>query len=499
MRQVILIYPKTGIDINKVSVSLPLSVLFVGTAIKNYEVHIIDLRIEKDWKSKIKEFKNIFAVGISSMTGYQISSGLECAKFVRKINNKIPIIWGGIHPTLDPIKTLKNKFVDYIVIGEGEKTFPELLKTLSRKLDLKGLLGIGFKKDGKIVINKERELINLNEYPIPNYNLLNVQNYITTQTKGERDICMITSRGCPHRCAYCYNPVFNKGKYRYISAKNVIKHIKYLLDNFNISAIHINEDNFFVNKERVKKICKIIIKEKIKVNLRTTCRVDYIKRYSVKFLRLLKRAGFNELYIGVESGSNRVLSLIKKGLTKEQASLICEKLKEANISPKFSFMGGFPTETREEVIETLKLMEKLVSKNNKTYCSSIQLFSPYPGTELFDLAIKYGFNPPNTFEDYGKSNWSEIDYSWLSIEDKKFLEKISYATHFLDGKSVAEYLGNKFLVKILNKIYGSYLRVRIKIDFYWFMPETHLFKRFLTKNNKTQEVDKVLEKAKEIF
>lgn len=478
---ILFVVPSTGVDKKNVNVSLPLQALYIGSEVeKEYDFNIIDLRLEKYWKNKIKSLiKNTIAIGITTMTGQQITSGLECAKFVREINPNVPIIWGGIHPSIDPIKTIKHTLVDYVVIGEGEKTFLELLNALKNKSDLNDVDGICFQKDDNTIITKEREFIDLNERPIPDYKLLNVSDYITTEVFSESNIMMLTSRGCPHNCMFCYNGGYNKGKYRTLTPENFIRHLQYIIKNFNIFAVIFNDDNFFVDKKRVEDICNLIIKNKLNVTFKTTCRIEYIVSYSKDFLSLMKKAGFIELYLGVESGSNKILSFIKKGCTKDDVIKACMKLKEVGIVPKFSFMAGFPKEEKEDIIETLDLMVELIELNKDAHCTPIQLFSPYPKTELFDISIEDGLKIPKTFEGYGKSNWNEIKHDWLSNRDKKFLEKMSFATFFLDGKSIAEYFKNNIFIKTLNMLYGFILRLRIKYRFYYFMPETYLIKRIL--------------------
>jgi len=154
---VILIYPKTGIDIGA-TVSPPHSLLCIAAPLQKagYQVKIIDQRTDADWCIRLTEYleKNPICVGISSMTGTQIYFGIEAAKIVRKLTNgKIPIIWGGPHPSIIPEQTLQSEYADMVCVGEGDETFKELVNAFAKKRPLSEVLGIAFKDGGKIIIN----------------------------------------------------------------------------------------------------------------------------------------------------------------------------------------------------------------------------------------------------------------------------------------------------------------------------------------------------------
>jgi len=250
MSEVILFYPK--IEERKDHL-LPLSVLLVAAPLVKYgySVKIIDQRVEKNWKEiLLKELrKNPLLVGISALTGRQILYGLQVSQLVKENSNAL-VVWGGVHPSLLPEQTLQNKFIDIVVIGEGEETLLELANKLKRKEDWSNILGIGYKRNGKIHINKRREFINLNTQPKIPYNLIDIEKYIAKKSfasgKPGRDVALYTSRGCPHRCAFCYNKEFNKRVWRGESAERVIEHIKYLVNTYKISSFNVQDDEFLL-------------------------------------------------------------------------------------------------------------------------------------------------------------------------------------------------------------------------------------------------------------
>jgi len=166
---VVLVYPKVRLD-RPIweEIRIPLGLLTIATPldIAGYKVKIIDQRVEKYWKKILLDElkKEPICVGISSMTGPQIKYALEVSKLVKQ-NSNIPVVWGGVHPSLLPEQTLKNDFVDIVVQGEGEETFYELVRALKDKSTLNGIKGIWYKEDGKLKRNPPRPFIDLNQQP----------------------------------------------------------------------------------------------------------------------------------------------------------------------------------------------------------------------------------------------------------------------------------------------------------------------------------------------
>jgi len=466
-KNVLVVYstPDVRREIKNVNALLPASVLYVATpASKEYNITILDTRLQPDWKNVIIDLnkKGIHAVGLSCMTGYQIQSALEVAGYVRSINPSIPLIWGGVHPSLVPEQTLRNALVDFVVIGLGEETFLELLNNLDKPESYPSIKGIGFKKNGSISINPERGFFDLNKYPIPNYKLTNIDDYII-----EGQIPIFTSRGCPHRCTFCYNLAFNHKKYTAISTEHVIEHIEYIINNHpKITAISFTDDNFFVNRKRVVEICSKLIEKGIKLRLSSGCRADYLDSFDMEFLKLLKRTGFFEVYIGVESGSEKILDAIHKDIDVPQVLRINKKLKEAGITARFGFMGGFPGETIEDVKKTLKLMVDILDDNSGAYITQLMLATLSPGTDLFETAKAHGFVAPPALEQYYVFNyeaWDESPYPWIKDSYKTFVKEMAYIVTWVDAKGFSS---KNPLHKAVNKLLGIIVRTLIKRNAY---------------------------------
>lgn len=480
-----MIYPKTSIDIKGSTVGLPLSILHTVSLIDKgkYKVFIIDQRVEKDWKNNLEKMlkKNILCVGISAMTGSQIKWALRATKIIRNQSKKIRIVWGGVHPSLLPIETIKDKNVDIIVLGEGDRTFPELVDALANEKDLENVKGICFKKNNKIVITGTRNFEDLNKLPEPDYSLIDINKYFLNLYASKKALSLNTGRGCLHRCAFCYNVVFNKRVWRALNAKNIVKRIKSLIK-LGAETIDIVDDDFFNNIERINELIELLNKNSIKVNFIVNCRCDYIAKWDIKFLKKLYNNGFNQFYVGVESGSDRILKKMKKDLTVKQVLECNRKLKEAGIRPVYSFMAGLPGEKLKDINKTIDLMMNLHKNYNEAYLAPLKIFTPFPGTELYNSCLKLGMKIPKSLNEWGDFDFNTPVDGWRDDNMNKFLEKMSYITSFIDGRSVAINIKANIFLKILIKIYSAVIRLRCRYHFYYFTPEFHLMKflrRFL--------------------
>ncbi|MFL7807179.1 MAG: radical SAM protein [Anaerolineae bacterium] len=388
MPDVILVYPRTLWDIKNVTTRLPLAALYIGSLLQEhgFSVQVIDQRTDDRWPNTLRTSLGGASsaaplwVGISSMTGRQIHWGLQAARMVREVRPDLPIVWGGVHPTILPAQTLAHPLVDLVAVGEGEQTALELSRLLrDGEGSLGGIDGLVWTRetpDGTIeaVHNAPRRYTPMDELPLLDYSLVDVEQYILAEVPGERSLQITTSRGCPMRCGYCYLTVVPDGRrYRAESPERTVDRIERMMELYALNAIHIIDDEFFTQRKRARRVCELLLERGIELTLRTNCRIDYVDRMDADDLLLFRRAGFKHLYLGAESGNDRVLALIDKGITRAQIERANLKLAEAGIAPKFSFMGGFPSETIAEVKDTIRLMAQLVRDNPDAYTTPISL------------------------------------------------------------------------------------------------------------------------------
>jgi radical SAM superfamily enzyme YgiQ (UPF0313 family) len=343
-------------------------------------------------------------VGFSTLTGPPLLPTLLASKEIKR-RSDITIIWGGIHPTMLPVQTVSNDFIDLVVIGEGEATIVELANLLRCKGlqtdELEEIAGIAFKRDGQVVVTQPRPFIeNLDEIH-PAWHLLDARRYFLppgyflSGLGGARAMVMFTSRGCPWRCALCYNLFVNKRAFRAQSARRVLSDVRDLRERLDISGIVFEDDNFFTNRERALKIIR-----ELDVPWNSTIRVDEITRGGEEFVRELSQNNCADLRIGVETGSPKIMKLIQKDITIDQVKKATELCVKYGIVTNLMFMVGFPGETWSDVCQTLELMDELDEISETVHIRGPYPYVPFPGTPLFDLAIEHGFEPPASLAEW---------------------------------------------------------------------------------------------------
>ncbi|MCF7862082.1 B12-binding domain-containing radical SAM protein [Candidatus Woesearchaeota archaeon] len=468
-REIILIQPTTRwseqiTTRHPLTLPIPISLLTIASYLSDYTVHIVDQRIDHHWVKTLQRLlrRNPLFVGITAMTGRQIHFALNASAIVQKINRssntKVPVVWGGPHASLLAKQTLEHPLVDFVVVGEGEETIKELADKMSVGGDLSGIAGLGLKFNGtenyehnsehrevdKYKINPERKFIKMDEMPPLPYHLLDMDKYLSPKFSC-RPIGIPASRGCPNRCAFCYDTTVHRSCWRAFSAERTLDEIETVITRFGINFIYFFESNSCVNIQRIKEIASGIIERNYVRDYGLTweglAEIKTLRNVDYDFYALLEKSGCRILRIGIESGSPRILDMIHKDLTPEEAIRVNKQLARFNIRPYYSFMNGFPTETGSEIKMTVDLMFRLRKDNHRAQFCPINTLMPYPGTELYDTAVKSGFTPPETLE-----GWIDIDsfdvmnkanfrMPWIKPHRAKQFEKMFYLSLFMDDKS----------------------------------------------------------------
>ncbi|PIR88025.1 MAG: hypothetical protein COU10_01440 [Candidatus Harrisonbacteria bacterium CG10_big_fil_rev_8_21_14_0_10_45_28] len=489
----VLIYPRTSLDIGP-SVAPPFALLTVAAPLynKGKKVKIIDQRVDPNWISNLKEAlkENPVCCGISTMTGRQIGFGIEIAKIIREeTGRKIPIVWGGVHPTLVPEQTLRSPYADIVCVGEGDETFPELVDALENKKSLEGVKGIGFIKENEYVFTGARPFINIEEtLPTP-WDLIDVESYINPdlylkESKRALDIGQ-TSRGCPYRCAFCYNPIVHKSRWRAMSVEKTLKMIISDVKRFKLDGIWLRDDEFFLDVDRTAKICQGILDAGLNIAWYTSgASVRDILRSSDEQLELLKRSGVNVLRFGAESGSDRVLKFINKSQTVKEILEVNRRCRKVGLKPVYSLMFGFPTETFAEINETIDLLFQLKKDNPDASFAQFAQFTAFPGTVLYDMAMNMGLKPPAKLEDWAEWLSNESDpkgerVPWLNKKERRWVGNILYLGNFsFVGADMASAVKNMPFGSLINffvGIFSKYFTWRLKRKSYRFTPEMQPF------------------------
>jgi radical SAM superfamily enzyme YgiQ (UPF0313 family) len=309
--------------------------------------------------------KNPDIVGISCYT-FNRHACIKLARLVKEINQRIRIVFGGPHSSVMHAQLLKTyEDIDMVVLNEGEITFLEIVQNLKEGKSFENLPGIIYKNGGQIINNGFRQpLEDLDELPVP-------ANYF----KYKR---IITSRGCPGRCIFCDTPYLWGQKVRLRSTGNVVDELEILNKKYGLSSFIISDDTFTFDKNRTIEICKEIIRRGLKITWDCRSRVNFVCE---ERLRWMKKAGCVIVSYGIESGSQKILNNLKKGITTEQIKKAAALTRKFGFKLNYFIIVGSPGETDDTIRETMKLIEE--TKPTSIFAYIMQLT---PGTEIYEIS-----------------------------------------------------------------------------------------------------------------
>lgn len=471
MAQVVLVQPKVGNwDDVRSHPALPLALLSASRYVAGeFSTVLIDTRIDRNWKERLMAEleKKPLCVGITSMTGQQIGYALEISRYVKEISD-IPVVWGGIHSSLLPESTLTHKNIDILIIGEGELSFFEAVRALAAKTSLKGIPGVWYKEESRIIKNQNRQFLHLDDLPDLPLSLIDIKKFLPV-FKKRRTFYIETSRGCPNQCGFCFNAAYNKNTWRAFSAHRAVSELKYLSDKFDIGSFYIIDDNFFVDLRRARAIAEGIIEERLDIFWESQgITINSALKMDGDYLQLLVRSGLKKVHFGIESGSQEILESVNKRLKVEDIIEVNRIWSRHNIIAQYNFMCGFPRETTKDIRKTVDLAFQLMRENANALISPLCPYTPYPGTSLYQEAQVSGFIRKQTLED-----WQEADYGdniWESQERKKILSPLFFSSMFLDKHRSTDMVQSR-LLRILIEVYRPIAKFRVKRLFFRFMPE----------------------------
>jgi radical SAM superfamily enzyme YgiQ (UPF0313 family) len=376
----------------------PLGLAYLAASLQksNYQVTILDYSLEKFSKEnllKIIKEKNISIIGLTAVTP-NIKETLFLANLIKKKFPKKIIILGGPHATLQAEKILKTTgSIDYILRGEGEIRLPKLIEYILKKECPENLAGLTFRKNNQIINTPEADFIsNLDNLPFPARELLDIQKYSKHLFSVRKPATTIlTSRGCPYHCIYCSKPITGS-KFRARSPENVVSEIELLKNKYNIKEIIFYDDTFTLDKERVLKICQSMIEKKLGIQWKCETRVNLVDE---ELLKLMKKAGCYLIAYGIESGSQKILDILKKNITLSQIERSIKITKEAGIDVLGYFMLGIPGENEKDIQKTINFAKKL----NIDY-AQFSIATAYPETELYQIAKSQNKLPKDFSESF---------------------------------------------------------------------------------------------------
>ena len=366
---------------------------------KNYAISILDAEVLgmtfEDIGSHIRKEKPD-VVGITSSTP-AYSSVVQIATICKSFSEDIKVVIGGVHPSAFPKDTAGEKAIDFVVVGEGEITFLELLNALESGKTFAKVDGIMFKDGNNYIRTEPRSLIeDLDMLPFPARDLMPHDLYEPAPTKrvsSFKSTSLTSARGCPHRCNFCSANVVWTRRYRFRNPKNVVDEMEHCIKTFGIREFSFTDELFTLRSERTSALCEDILRRNLNVAWVCMCRAGQVSK---DLLRLMKRAGCREISFGLESGDQDILNRMHKDITLEKALESVRLTQKAGIRTHASYMIGNLGENEKTIRKTIDFAKKL-----NTDIAAFFTTTPLPGTELYDNALQAGYIRKNV-------NWNNF-------------------------------------------------------------------------------------------
>jgi anaerobic magnesium-protoporphyrin IX monomethyl ester cyclase len=398
----------------------PLSVMAVGAAIPaEVSWHITDGNLPNadplaELVARVEGARGgpdpVRVVAFTVMPGPQLVSAVPLARALKMRCPEVAIVWGGNFASLYPAPVLNAPYVDWVVRGQGEETFVELLDVLDGARDPHEVAGLCFREpDGSHHLGAERKWLGPNELPAPPYHRIDVADYLHPTFLGRRSGVYQASIGCPHGCKFCgVISVFGRRE-RVAAPERTVEHLRLLATEHGMDSVHFYDNNFFVSEAQARELAERIAP----LGLRWWCeaRVDTLTRFSDDTWRLLKRAGLTMVFCGAESGSDAVLRKMDKGTTTAQILEVAARSRRHGIIPEFSFVFGDPDDPEGEIDNTLAFVRRLKAVNPAMELISY-FYTPTPqrrGT-YGDVDALHG--TPSTLEEWTEPEW----VGWMTHE-----------------------------------------------------------------------------------
>ena len=404
---------------------LPNSILQVGASIHGkYNYVFVDGNMESNpWETisnyfKTGEFKYFCS---TVMPGPQLKQAIPYAKNIKSLYPESVTIWGGYFASNQYKACLESGYIDYIVNGPGDVTFPKLIDHLEGKNteNISFIRNLVYKNNkGEITQTVKEALLDQDTLPTYPYTYFNtfypLENYLAKTFMGQKTFAYHSSMGCPFSCSFCaVVPIYN-AKWKAKSANTIYNDLSFFKEKYNVDAIEFHDNNFFTSKKRVLEFSELVLNDNIE--WWGEGRIDTLNKYSDADLKLMRKAGCRMIFLGAETGNDEVLKQMNKGGT-QSGQMIKDfvlRMKKADIIPELSFVLGMPAETENEVYNNILWdinFIKEIKALNPDAEIIIYLYSPVPteGSELYQQILDAGFSFPETLEEWIAPSWEKFD------------------------------------------------------------------------------------------
>lgn len=430
--------------------AIPLGLLSIATYLKEngHTVKLYDRTVEN---GNIEDLLDSFSpdiTGIAAPAFKSFSDAIKVSKLIKKRN--IPVVWGGPITSLTPEIVLESGVVDFVVMGEGEITFLELMNAIAEKRSMQSIDGLAYLDKGEIVINKDRAFADLADLPVIDFSFVDPKKYFVENVGCKKMLHIYASKGCVCRCTYCYNPYFSQCVWRPRPFKYFLEEIKDLVENHGMDGLCFADDLLSPNKKYLAELCNSIIDSGIRFIWGGELRADVCDK---EHLQLMYDSGCRWLYFGIESGTEKRQRAIKKNLNLQKTKQTIKDCAEIGIVTSTSFIMNFPDATEEELKLTVQYMLDL-----KSDLSLPSFYGPIPKSEIYENLVAQGkIIEPKTCREWEKIKMMDLlgtNYSIIPDLDLKVVSASFYFRGLLWKGSDEEKNSRVNLKKAIRQLLG---------------------------------------------
>src|SRR5664279_1406065 len=487
MDGIILVNPKSAVAKHRV----PNSILNIAASVEGkYPWVIVDGNREEDPMSRIMQYLetgDFGYVGFTVMPGPQLKQAIPFSKTIKEYFPETRIIWGGYFPTNQFKVVLHSGYVDFVINGPGDHSFPKLIHALEKNEPFELIKNLIYTSGDRIIKTIKEDLIDQDGLPELPYDKLtefySMDKYLGKTYLGQKTLAYHSSIGCPFTCSFCAVVPTYEARWKAKSAERIYRDIKYIKDKWGADAIEFHDNNFFVSEKRVVEFAKLILPEKM--SWWGMARIDTMAKFRDSTLELIRDAGCKIIFFGAESGNDAILKQMDKGGTQSGAQIaeFAARMKKFDIIPEYSFVLGTPAASREEVEAQIDFDIQFIKKIKKINPSTeivMYTYSPVAteGSDLYNEALSKGFKFPDKLEDWISPAWENFDLRknpltpWLT---PAMIDKIRNFETVLNGyyPTVTDIRLSRFKRKAMHLLAG----VRYNINMHQYPYEIKLLHR----------------------
>lgn len=424
----------------------PLGIMSIATYLnKNgHNAIICDRYFETDKIETTLKKHNPDIIGVSITSHSFINDAIIISKAANKMG--IPVVWGGSLPSAISFEALSSGFVDYVSYNEGEETWLDIANAFDAGKAFNDIEGLGFLQDGELIRNEDREFIDLAKLPDIDWTLVNPKNYFQKSYGYSRMLCTYLSKGCTGKCKYCYNPRFHRSTRRCRPIEQVIREMRFLVEEYGADGFDFTDDLMFSNRKEVLSFCNALLDSKLNI-----CWSGYLSfgvLDALEDFELMYKAGCRSMIFGVESASEKILKSVNKAVRLGKVKTNVDLCLKAGIVPIVMFIIGLPDEDEEDLKASLKLAKEL-----KGASVGYGYFTPLPGTEAYEeLVRRKKMKPLTTLEEHAAVK--ETEKLLVNVTNVKTVDLITIRK-YIRLRGIFTKTGDSMSEQLLKVILGA--------------------------------------------